>query len=167
MMNGPTSGHAILRALCTCGSCNGVMCGFVTNAPSPSLNHQAIRHLQTSHRRRFSLNNGAIARLSRQLRNASCGKRAQREVSLYGSGRVRRIGVYARSGIISGKTRCGRLGGADPVVRLLLAGSGCRSRFSVTEDFRERCRAGWQCREVHSLTVVSFRNRDLSLQLHG
>lgn len=35
MMNGPTSGHAILRALCTSGSCNEVMCGFVTNAPSP------------------------------------------------------------------------------------------------------------------------------------
>ena len=42
MMNGPTSGHAILRALCTSGSCNGVMCGFVTNAPSPSLNHQKL-----------------------------------------------------------------------------------------------------------------------------
>lgn len=42
MMNGPTSGHAILRALCTSGSCNEVMCGFVTNAPSPSLNHQKL-----------------------------------------------------------------------------------------------------------------------------
>lgn len=79
---------------------------------------------------------------------------------------VQRIGVYARSGIVSGKTRCGRLGGADPVVRLhVLAGSpaaGQRQRHRVFRRGVERAGNA----EVHSLTVVSLRNRDLSLQLH-